>query len=66
MLSTDPVKTKDVVFGHRPQAKDSDRLMDPKFLNDTMKSLGYASCLFEKRPDELFHKSLAEMKVNSF
>ena len=66
MLSTDPVKTKDVVFGHRPKAKDNDRLMDPSFLNDAMKSLGYASSLFEKKPDEFFHKSLAEMKVNSF
>lgn len=63
MLSTDPAKTKNVVFGYRPQAKDNDKLMDPKFLNDMMKSLGYASSLFEKRFDELFQKSVAEIKV---
>lgn len=66
MLSTDPAKTKDVVFGYRPQAKDSDKLVDKTFLNDMMKSLGYASSLFEKRPDELFPKSLAELKVNFY
>jgi hypothetical protein len=27
-----------------------------------MKSLGYSSSLFEKLPDELFQKSLAELK----
>lgn len=63
MLSTDPTKTKNVVFGYRPQAKDNDRLMDKNFLNDMMKYLGYASSLFEKKPNELFQKSLAEMKV---
>lgn len=63
MLSTDPGKTKNVVFGYRPQAKDNDKLVDKTFLNDMMKSLGYASSLFEKRPDELFPKSLAELKV---
>lgn len=62
MLSTDPVKTKSVVFGYRPQAKDNDKLVDREFLNDMMKSLGYASSLFEKRFDELFQKSLAETK----
>ncbi len=46
MLSTDPSKTKNVVFGYRPQAKDSDKLVDKNFLNDMMKSLGYASSLF--------------------
>ncbi len=51
MLSTDPGKTKNVVFGYRPQAKDSDKLVDKTFLNDMMKSLGYASSLFEKRAD---------------
>lgn len=63
MLSTDPGKTKNVVFGYRPQAKDSDKLVDKTFLSDMMKSLGYASSLFEKRADELFPKSLAELKV---
>ena len=63
MLSTDPGKTKNVVFGYRPQAKDNDKLVDKGFLNDMMKSLGYASSLFEKRPDEIFPKSLAELKV---
>jgi len=51
MLSTDPGKTKNVVFGYRPQTKDNDRLMDPKFLNDMMKYLGYASSLYEKKPN---------------
>jgi hypothetical protein len=64
MLSTDPGKTKNVVFGYRPQAKDSDKLVDKAFLNGMMKSLGYASSLFEKRPEELFPKSLAELKVS--
>ncbi len=59
MLSTDPAKTKNVVFGYRPQAKDNDKLVDKNFLNDMMRSLGYANSLFEKRPDELFPKSLA-------
>ena len=63
LLSTDPGKTKNVVFGYRPQAKDSDKLMDKVFLNGMMKSLGYASSLFEKRGEELFPKSLAELKV---
>ena len=62
MLSTDPGKTKSVVFGYRPQAKDNDKLVDREFLNDMMKSLGYASSLFEKRFDELFQRSLAETK----
>lgn len=63
MLSTDPTKTKDVIFGYRPQAKDNDKLVDKVFLNEMMKNLGYASSLFEKRPEELFQKSLAETKV---
>jgi len=62
MLSTDPAKTKNVVFGYRPQAKDNDKLVDPTFLNKMMKSLGYTSSLYEKLPDELFQKSLAELK----
>lgn len=62
MLSTDPAKTKNVVFGYRPQAKDNDILMDPHFLNQMMKSLGYTSSLYEKLPNELFQKSLAELK----
>lgn len=33
MLSTDPAKTKDVVFGYRPQARSNDKLMDKKFLD---------------------------------
>jgi hypothetical protein len=51
-----------VVFGYRKQAKDNDKLMDPRFLNEMMKSLGYTSSLYEKLPDELFQKSLAELK----
>jgi hypothetical protein len=31
-----------------------------------MKSMGYVSSLFEKRPEELFQRSLAEQKVNLF
>ena len=62
MLSTDPAKAKEVVFGYRPQAKNNDKLIDPKFLNQMMKSLGYTSSLFEKVPEELFQKSLAELK----
>lgn len=62
MLSTDPSKTKNVVFGYRPQAKDNDKLMDPSFLREIMRSMGYTSSLFEKKPDELFQKSLAEMR----
>ena len=46
MLSTDPAKTKNVVFGYRPQAKDTDKLVDKNFLNEMMKNLGYASSLF--------------------
>lgn len=63
MLSTDPEKTKTVVFGYRPQAKDNDKLVDQAFLSDMMKSMGYASSLFEKRPEELFQRSLAEQRV---
>jgi hypothetical protein len=51
MLSTDPAKAKNVVFGYRPQAKDDDILIDPRFLNDMMKSLGYTNSLYEKRPN---------------
>lgn len=64
MLSTDPEKTKTVVFGYRPQAKDNDKLVDQSFLSDMMKSMGYASSLFEKRPEELFQRSLAEQRVS--
>jgi vesicle coat complex subunit len=64
MLSTDPEKTKTVVFGYRPQAKDNDKLVDQSFLSDMMKSMGYASSLFEKRSEELFQRSLAEQKVD--
>ncbi len=46
MLSTDPTKTKNVVFGYRPQAKDNDKLVDKVFLASIMRSLGYASSLF--------------------
>ena len=63
MLSTDPEKTKTVVFGYRPQAKDNDKLVDQKFLSEIMKSMGYVSSLFEKKPEELFQRSLAEQKV---
>jgi vesicle coat complex subunit len=66
MLSTDPEKTKTVVFGYRPQAKDNDKLVDQSFLSEIMKSMGYVSSLFEKKPEELFQKSLAEQKVGSF
>lgn len=62
MLSTDPEKTKTVVFGYRPQAKDNDKLVDKSFLSEIMKSMGYVSSLFEKKPEELFQKSLAEQK----
>jgi AP-1 complex subunit beta-1 len=62
MLSTDPEKAKNVVFGKRPPTKDNDKLVDPQFLNEMMKSLGYTSSLFEKLPGELFQKSLAELK----
>jgi vesicle coat complex subunit len=63
MLSTDPEKTKTVVFGYRPQAKDTDKLVDQNFLSEMMKSLGYVNSLFEKKPEELFQRSLAETKV---
>ena len=63
MLSTDPEKTKNVVFGYRPQAKDTDKLVDQSFLSEIMKSMGYVSSLFEKKPEELFQKSLDEQKV---
>lgn len=63
MLSTDPEKTKTVVFGYRPQAKDTDKLVDQTFLAEIMKSMGYVSSLFEKKPEELFQRSLAEQKV---
>lgn len=62
MLSTDPSKTKNVVFGYRPQAKDNDILVDPVFLREMMKSLGCTNSLFEKLPHELFAKSVAELK----
>ena len=50
MLSTDPERTKSVVFGYRPQAKDNDKLVDQTFLSEMMKSMGYVSSLFEKKP----------------
>lgn len=46
MLSTDPTKTKNVVFGYRPQAKDNDILVDPAFLKLIMKSLGWTNSLY--------------------
>jgi hypothetical protein len=52
-----------VVFGYRPQAKDNDKLVDKTFLSEIMKSMGYASSLFEKKPEELFQRSLAERQV---
>jgi hypothetical protein len=65
MLSTDPEKTKTVVFGYRPQAKDNDKLVDQGFLAEIMRSMGYASSLFEKKPEELFQRSLAEQRVEN-
>ena len=62
MLSTDPAKTKNVVFGYRPQAKDNDILVDRSFLKQMMKSLGYTNSLYEKLPQELFARSVAELK----
>ena len=62
MLSTDPAKTKNVVFGYRPQAKDNDILVDRSFLKQMMKSLGYTNSLYEKLPQELFTRSVAELK----
>jgi hypothetical protein len=50
------------VFGKRPPTKDNDKLVDPQFLNEMMKSLGYTNSLFERLPNELFQKSLAELK----
>lgn len=58
MLSTNPDETKSVVFGYRPPTKD-DKLRDQAFLTEIMKSMGYASSLFEKKPEELFQKSFA-------
>jgi hypothetical protein len=51
MLATDPERTKNVVFGYRPQAKETDKLMDQSFLAEITKSMGYASSLFEKKPE---------------
>lgn len=51
------------MFGYRPQAKDTDKLVDPAFLSDIMLSMGYASSLFEKRPEDFFQKSVAEQRV---
>ena len=58
MLSTNPDETKSVVFGYRPPTKE-DKLMEKAFLTEMMKSMGFASSLFEKKPEELFQKSLA-------
>ena len=62
MLSTDPSKTKNVVFDYRPQAKNNDKLRDPGFLREMMRSMGYTSSILEKKFDELFYKSVAEQK----
>lgn len=50
MLSTDTVKTKNVIFGYRPNTKDDDVLLEPSFLNAMIKNMGYVSSVFQKRP----------------
>ena len=63
MLSTDIEKTKEVIFGHRPIVKDDDILLEPSFLNCMVQNMGYVSSVFQRRPDDLFQKSLAQKKV---
>lgn len=63
MLSTDTAKTKNVIFGYRPNIKDDDVLLEPNFLNAMIKNMGYVSSVFQKKPEDLFQKSLAEKRV---
>lgn len=63
MLSTDIEKTKDVIFGSRPNIKDDDVLLEPNFLNCMVQNMGYVSSVFQRKPEDLFQKSLAEKKV---
>ncbi len=62
MLSADTGKTKEAVFGYRPQAKDNDKLIDKHFLAEIGKSMGFSSSLFEKLPGELFSKTVADRR----
>ena len=62
MLSTDIEKTKDVIFGLRPNIKDDDILLEPNFLNCMVQNMGYVSSVFQRKPEDLFQKSLAEKK----
>jgi len=63
MLSTDTEKTKEVIFGLRPNIKDDDILLEPSFLNCMVQNMGYVSSVFQRKPEDLFQKSLAEKKV---
>lgn len=65
MLSTDTVKTRSVIFGYPLHIKDDDVLLEPAFLNNMILNMGYVSSVFQKKPEDLFHKSLAEKKVDS-
>jgi len=62
MLSTDTEKTKEVIFGLRPNIKDDDILLEPSFLNCMVQNMGYVSSVFQRKPEDLFQKSLAEKK----
>jgi hypothetical protein len=50
MLSTDTEKTKNVIFGYRPNIKDDDVLTETNFLNCMLQNMGYVSSVFQKRP----------------
>jgi hypothetical protein len=63
MLSTDTAKTKNAIFEYRPYTKDDDVLLEKKFLDAMIRNMGYVSSVFQRRPEDLFQKSLAEKRV---
>ncbi len=63
MLSTDAKKTCNVIFASRPNVRDDDILLEPNFLNCMIKNMGYVSSVFQKKPEDLFQKSVAEKRV---
>ena len=54
LLSTDPEKTKRLVFAEKPAMKEEVQKYEPKFLESMMVNLAKISTSFHKLPQEIF------------
>lgn len=63
MLSTDYTKTQNTILEYQLKIKEHDALLDSKFLDEMIKSMGTVSSVFEKLPQDILVRSLAAKRV---